>query len=101
MSEHEQGRANGAPEGDRGSARYETPPHLEPEEERAVIAALERYFHGEARRPPAWTLAGRLEQTGQGALQARRMMDAPWGAPTRAPFARRGSVSLWGRSDVR
>ena len=97
---HEQ-RANGTPEGQRPAARYAFPASPTPEEERATLAALERYLHGEARRPPAWGLAGRLESTGQGVLQTRRMMDAPWGASTRAAFARRGSVSLWGRADVR
>jgi hypothetical protein len=94
-------RPNGVPEGQRPLTRYEVPEGISPEEERATLAALERYLHGEARRPPAWCLAGRLESTGQGALQARRMIDAPWGAASRAPFVRRGSVPLAGRADVR
>ncbi|MEX0753779.1 MAG: hypothetical protein WEA54_01765 [Actinomycetota bacterium] len=98
---HEEHRANGAPEAERPAPRYELPEALTPDEERVTLAALERYLHGEARRPPAWCLAGRIESTGQGALQTRRLMDAPWGAPTRLAFARRGSVSLWGRADVR
>jgi hypothetical protein len=52
-------------------------------------------------RPDAWSLAGRMQATGQGALQARRLMDTPWGAIARSPFARHGAPPYHGRADAR
>ena len=80
--------------------RFELPEDLSREEERAILASLERYFLQESPHPHPWVLAGRMETTGQGALQARRMMDAPWASMRRAPFARRGVASLHGRGDA-
>jgi len=76
------------------------PQDLTPEEERAILSALERHLLGEAPPPEAWAMAGRLEATGQGALQARRAMRAPWRAPTRAAFARWGAIPFHGRGDA-
>jgi hypothetical protein len=81
--------------------RFELPEGLSPEEERAILVALERYFLQESPHPDPWVLAGRLEATGLGALQARRYVERAWGLPERAPFVRPGVPSAVGRGDVR
>jgi hypothetical protein len=83
-----------------GERRFEVPIGLTREEERAIVLALERYFLQESPHPDPWVLAGRLEATGYGALQARRHMDAAWGLPTRAPFTRQGVPPVHGRGDA-
>jgi hypothetical protein len=77
--------------------RYELPEGLLPEEERAVIAALERHFEERDGRPGAWTMAGRIEATRDGVLQSRKLFRTPWA--TAAPFARRGTEPIRGRGD--
>ncbi len=79
--------------------RFQLPEGLTPDEERAILLALERYFRQESPRPDPWVLRGRLETTGLGALQGRRLMDLPWTA--RLPFARPGVPPLAGRGDAR
>lgn len=79
--------------------RYELPPDLTPQEERAVLAALERALEAPRRRPAAWALAGRLEALRMGALQARRMVERPWAH--RGEFTRRGTQPLVGRGDAK
>jgi hypothetical protein len=81
--------------------RYELPPELSPQEERAVIAALERALGTPADRPSPWTLAGRAEAVRQGALQVRRDADRAWSFRGRVPFARPGTPPLRGRGDAR
>jgi hypothetical protein len=81
--------------------RYRLPPDLTPEEERAVIRALERYFAQESPHPHPWVLAGRLDAMGLGALQVRRHTDDPWATARHAPFARRGIAPMHGRGDTR
>jgi hypothetical protein len=81
--------------------RFELPGDLTPEEERAVIRALERYFAQESPHPHPWVLAGRIAATGLGALQARHHTDTPWGVGRHAPFARRGVPPMHGRGDTR
>ena len=81
--------------------RFRLPDGLDPDEERLILASLERYFRQETTRPNAWSLAGRMEAAGQGALQARRLMNAPWGAIARSPFARHGAPPYHGRADAR
>src|SRR5207253_10344414 len=49
--------------------RFELPDGLSEEEERAVIAALERYFGSENPRPVPWVLQGRIAAARQGTLQ--------------------------------
>jgi hypothetical protein len=44
-------------------------------------------------------LQGRIDATGIGALQARKLSREPWAV--RAVFARRGVAPLLGRGDVR
>jgi hypothetical protein len=80
--------------------RFELPEGLSAEEERVVITALERYFVQESPHPNPWVLAGRLDAAGIGALQARRYMDEPWGAPRRHVFLRPGVAPLGGRGDA-
>jgi hypothetical protein len=80
--------------------RFELPADLTPEETRAVIRALERYFARESQNPVPWVLAGRVDAARLGALQARRYADAPWTASLHAPFARRGVPPLRGRGDA-
>jgi hypothetical protein len=81
-------------------SRYELPGGLSPLEEAAVLAALERYFAEEQAPPPSpWALAGRVDATGVGALQARRAAGG-WRSQTRLPFARRGVPPFHGRGDA-
>ncbi|HZP89954.1 MAG TPA: hypothetical protein VFC04_03040 [Actinomycetota bacterium] len=81
--------------------RFELPDGISREEERAVLVALERYFLQESPHPDPWVLAGRLEATGHGALQARRYVERAWRLPERAPFVRPGVPSAAGRADLR
>jgi hypothetical protein len=82
-------------------ARYELPPGLSPEEERAVIAALERILGAEGARLPAWALAGRTEALRLGGLQVRRHGERSWRLRGRVPFARAGTPPLVGRGDAK
>lgn len=79
--------------------KYELPEGLSPREERAVIAALERYFATE--EEDAWLLAGRVEATGQGALQVRRHTPHAWTDARIFPYTRPGTPRLLGRGDAR
>ena len=79
--------------------RFDLPDGLTPEEERAILTALERYFLQESPKPAPWVLQGRIDATGQGALQARKFSREPW--LVRAAFARRGVAPVNGRGDVR
>jgi hypothetical protein len=80
--------------------RFELPEDLSPDQERAVIRALERYFARESPHPDQWVLAGRIAASGLGSLQARHYTDSPWGVGTYAPFARRGVPPMHGRGDT-
>jgi hypothetical protein len=80
---------------------YELPPDLTPEEERAVIAALEAALATETPRLSPWALAGRVENLGLGRLQARREAGDGWTLRGDLPFARRGTPTLQGRGDAR
>jgi hypothetical protein len=81
--------------------RFEIPEGLTPEEERAILLALERYFRGEVPKPDPWVLEGRLEACSLGAVQGRRLMRRAWHAPIRMAFARRGYPTTVGRADAR
>jgi hypothetical protein len=83
-----------------GERRFELPEGLRPEEERAIITALERYFLQESPKPNPWVLQGRIDATGLGALQTRKYAREPWHGQ-RAEFARRGVPSSHGRGDQR
>ena len=80
--------------------RYEVPEGLSPEEERAIIAALERHFAEQDPRPSPWALAGRIEASREGSLQARRYLRDPWGAAGRGAFSRSGTEPIRGRGDA-
>ena len=82
------------------AGRFEFPPGLGPDDERAILAALERYFEDEGRGRDPWAFAGRLEATGIGALQTRKIEGA-WRRTTLFAFARRGVAPLVGRGDAR
>jgi hypothetical protein len=82
-----------------GERSFDLPDGLTPEDERAILTALERYFLQESPKPAPWVLQGRIDATGIGALQARKFSREPWAV--RAVFARRGVASLLGRGDVR
>jgi hypothetical protein len=82
-----------------GERRFDLPDGLTPEEERAILTALERYFLQESPKPAPWVLQGRIDATGLGALQARKLSRDPW--VIRTTFARRGVASVLGRGDVR
>ncbi len=69
--------------------RYELPEGLLPEEEKALIAALERYFADTIEQPDPWALSGRIENLRMGALQTRETRPDAWQSANRMPFARR------------
>jgi hypothetical protein len=79
--------------------RYVLPPGLTPEEERAILAALDDFFGKGSQRPDAWSLAGRTEALGLGALQIRHQADVPWGGTRLNPYTRRGTEPRVGRGD--
>jgi hypothetical protein len=81
--------------------RYELPEDLSPEEERAVVAALDGTLGVRRRRPSPWALAGRAEALRLGSLQVRRDGERPWTFRGEAPFARRGTSRLTGRGDAK
>jgi hypothetical protein len=83
-----------------GERRFELPQGLRPEEERAIITALERYFLQESPKPNPWVLQGRIDATGLGALQTRKYAREPWHGQ-HAAFARRGVPPANGRGDQR
>jgi hypothetical protein len=85
---------------ERSGRRVEIPQDLTPDEERAVLMALERYFVEENPRPAPWVLQGRIEATGLGALQVRRFAREPWHGQW-VEFARKGVPPMDGRGDVR
>ena len=81
--------------------RYELPPGLTSEEERAIIAALDKYFGASHIRPSPWALAGRGETLGLGALQMRFQSLRPWNETRLSPYTRRGSDPRVGRGDAK
>jgi hypothetical protein len=80
--------------------RFELPRDLTPDQERAIILALERYFAQESPHPNRWVLAGRIDATGLGALQVRHLSNTPWEVGGQVPFLRRGVPPQAGRGDV-
>ena len=80
--------------------RYELPDDVSPEDERAIIAALEWYLDDRDPRPSPWVMAGRLENARTGAVQARRFLRDPWRVGSSdTPFARYGTEPISGRGD--
>jgi hypothetical protein len=80
--------------------RLELPEGLSPEEERAILMALERYFMAESPKPTPWVLQGRIDASGLGGLQVRRYAREPWHGQE-AAFSSKGVAPVNGRSDVR
>ncbi len=83
-----------------GERRFEISEEVSPEEDRAILMALERYFSAENPKPPAWVLQGRIDATGFGALQVRRFAREPWHGQW-VEFSRKGVPPVHGRGDVR
>ena len=83
-----------------GDRTIDLPDGLTPEEERAILTALERYLMQESPKPTPWVLQGRIDATGLGGLQVRRYAREPWHGQN-AAFTRRGVPPLHGRGDVR
>ncbi|HEY3210200.1 MAG TPA: hypothetical protein VGL18_10480 [Actinomycetota bacterium] len=81
--------------------RYELPPGLSAEEERAIVSALDEYFGAGVVRPDPWALAGRAEALGLGALQVRHQSMRPWGRTGPIAFTRRGTEPRSGRGDAK
>ena len=81
--------------------RYELPPGLPSEEERAIVAALDEYFGAETVRPDPWGLAGRAEGLGLGALQIRNQSRHPWGETRLNHYTRLGIENRVGRGDAK
>jgi hypothetical protein len=81
--------------------RFELPPGIGPDEEQAILAALDRYFHSASVRPSPWALAGRTEGLGLGALQVRHQSRRPWGETRLNPYTRRGADTRMGRGDTK
>ncbi len=81
--------------------RFELPEGLAREDERAIIRALERYFRQESPKPNPWVLQGRVDATGLGALQVRKLAYEPWAVGGRADFIRPGVPTVHGRGDAR
>jgi hypothetical protein len=81
--------------------RYDLPPGLSAEEERAIAAALDDYFGAGVVRPDPWALAGRAEALRIGGLQIRHQAMRPWGGAGATAFTRRGTEPRSGRADTK
>ena len=81
--------------------RYELPPGLTAEDERAITAALDQYFGTSVVRPSPWALAGRAIALGLGALQIRYQSPHPWGEIALNPYTRLGTEPRVGRGDAK
>ena len=81
--------------------RYDLPPGIPPEEERAILAALDEYFGTASVRPDPWSLAGKAEALGLGALQIRNQSAQPWGETRLNHYTRRGIEARVGRGDAK
>lgn len=81
--------------------RFDLPPGLTPDEERAIEAALHQYVGSFRVRPSPWALAGRAEGCAIGALQIRHQSQRPWTEVRLSPYTRRGSAMLRGRGDAK
>jgi hypothetical protein len=80
---------------------YELPEGVSPEEERAIISALERYLDDRDTRASTWVMASRLENARTGAVQARRFLRDAWRVGWGdTPFARYGTEPIGGRGDA-
>jgi hypothetical protein len=80
---------------------YQLPPGISPEEERAIVDALDQYFGAGRVRPSPWALAGRTEALSLGALQVRYQSSRPWSEIRLNPYTRRGAEPRMGRGDAK
>ena len=88
-------------EGPWGPVRYRVLIDI-PERERQVVEeALERYVAVASRRPAPWSLGGRAEGLGLGALQLRFESIEPWNQTRLNPFTRRGTDTRIGAGGSR
>jgi len=78
-------------EGAHGPVAVEVPSDLSSRERTLVVKALERYLVLTSRRPGPWSLGGRAEGLGLGALQLRFQSVKPWGETRLNPYTRRGT----------
>jgi len=78
-------------EGAHGPVAVEVPSELSSRERTLVIKALERYLVLTSRRPGPWSLGGRAEGLGLGALQLRFQSVKPWRETRLNPYTRRGT----------
>lgn len=81
--------------------RYELPPDLSPEEERVVLAAIERMLELERPHLAPWSLAGRAENLRIGRLHIRHQAADAWTSHAPLSFAPGGTQPLPGRGDAR
>lgn len=81
--------------------RYDLPPGLTAEEQRAIVAALDEYLGYGSMRPGPWMLVGRAEALGLGALQIRNQSVRPWLETMAGPYTRKGIESRVGRGDAK
>jgi hypothetical protein len=79
--------------------RYELPPDVDPQQEQAILAALEEYERFASVRPSPWALSGRAEGLSLGALQTRHQSLSPWTETRLNPYTRRGTETRMGRGD--
>ena len=80
--------------------RFRLPEGLPADDEKAVIAALERYFAEAAAPPDPWTLAGRASNARMAMLHVRRDTPTPWQDADRFPRAQRVTPPFHGRGDA-
>jgi hypothetical protein len=88
-------------EGRNGPVAVELPGGLSPREHTLVVKALERYLVLTSRRPGPWSLGGRAEGLGLGALQLRFQSTQPWRQIRLNPFTRRGADPRIGAGGAR
>jgi hypothetical protein len=88
-------------EGPHGAIGVELPADLSDRERTLVTKALERYLVLTSRRPGPWSLGGRAEGLGLGALQLRFQSTQPWRQIRLNPFTRRGADPRIGSGGAR
>jgi hypothetical protein len=88
-------------DGPHGPIGVELPADLSSRERTLVVKALERYLVLTSRRPGPWSLGGRAEGLGLGALQLRFQSTQPWRQIRLNPFTRRGADPRIGSGGAR
>lgn len=83
---------------------YSTSGNPTPEEERKILAAIERILRDEERRatPSAWKMAGRSAGIRGGLVEARHKLGSrSWRLTTRIPIGGREPPYLKGRGEAK